>query len=134
MRIRLYKISTYAYLDTWSHGTKQSQTKPILPDLPLPAPHKTALTSFPKTTYATTPQSQKQTQTNPICPAKDTRLTKLARVSTSNTMIPPEPQKGCLHRAGAVLKCSQKHIWLCTQRRIRWKRLASSAAETWQKH
>jgi len=64
MRIKLYKIRTYAQLDTWSRGTKQSQTKPIFPDLPLPAKHRT--TSFLTRLYVTTPQSQKQSQTNPI--------------------------------------------------------------------
>jgi len=29
MRIRLYSKRSYAQLDTWSRGTKQSQTKPI---------------------------------------------------------------------------------------------------------
>jgi len=68
MRIRLYKITTYAQLDTWSRGTKQSQTKPILPDLPLPAKQKTSLTSSLTRNYANTPQTQKQSQTNPISP------------------------------------------------------------------
>jgi len=68
MRISLYKIRTYAQLDTWSRGTKQSQTKPISPDLPLPAQPKTSLTSFLTRPYTTTPQSQKQSQTNPISP------------------------------------------------------------------
>jgi len=77
MRIRVDKIRTYAQLDTWSRGTKQSQTKPISPDLPLPSTHKTALTSFFKRIYATTPQTQKQSQTNPICPrTAPTRPTK----------------------------------------------------------
>jgi len=68
MLLRLYKIRTYAQLDTWSRGTKQSQTKPILPDLPLPAKHKSSLTSFLTRLYVTTPQRQKQSQTNPISP------------------------------------------------------------------
>jgi len=68
MSLKPYKIRTYAQLDTWSRGTKQSQTKPIFPDLPLPSTHKTVLTSFFKRIYATTPQSQKQTQTKPIRP------------------------------------------------------------------
>ena len=55
-------------MDTWSHGTKQSQTKPILTDLPLPAQQKTSLTFLLTKTYTTTPQSQKQSQTNPISP------------------------------------------------------------------
>jgi len=68
MSIKSYKIRTYAQLDTWSRKTKQSQTKPILPDLPLPAKPKTALTSLLAMPYTTTPQTQKQSQTNPICP------------------------------------------------------------------
>jgi hypothetical protein len=68
MRITPYKTRTYAQLDTWSCQTKQTQTKPILPDLPLTARQKTALISFSTRPYATTPQTQKQTQTNPISP------------------------------------------------------------------
>jgi len=59
-------------MDTWSRGTKQSQTKPILPDLPLPAKRKTSLNSFVTRPYASTPQSQKQSQTNPISPPQAT--------------------------------------------------------------
>jgi len=66
MRITAYITSTYAQLDTWSRGTKQSQTKPISAQKPLPAKRNTALTSLFKRIYATTPQAQKQTQTNPI--------------------------------------------------------------------
>jgi hypothetical protein len=66
MRIRLYKIRTYAQLDTWSRGTKRTQTNPILTKKPLPARQKTSLTSFLARPYATTPQTQKRTQTNPI--------------------------------------------------------------------
>jgi hypothetical protein len=55
-------------LDAWSRGRKQSQTKPIFRDLPLPARPKTSLTLFLTRPYATTPQTQKQTQTNPISP------------------------------------------------------------------
>jgi len=68
MPIRVCKIRTYAHLDTWSRRTKQSQTKPILPDFPLPATPRTSLTYWLKRTYTTTPQSQKQSQTNPISP------------------------------------------------------------------
>jgi len=74
MLLSLYIIMTYAQLDTWSRGTKQSQTKPILPDLPLPSQRETALTSLLVMFYATTPQSQKQTQTNPISPPAKARL------------------------------------------------------------
>jgi len=64
MLLRLYKIRTYAQLDTWSRGTKQSQTKPILPDLPLPARHKTVLTSYLHKKYeaATTQAADKLTR------------------------------------------------------------------------
>jgi len=80
VRIRVYKIRTYAQLDTWSRGTKQSQTKPISPDLPLPARHKTSLTSCLRRTYTTTPQSQKQSQTNPISPPASKELTNQAQM------------------------------------------------------
>jgi len=73
MRISLYIITTYALLDTWSRGTKQSQTKPISAQKPLPAQPKTSLTSFFTRPYTTTPQTQKQTQTNPISSAASTR-------------------------------------------------------------
>jgi len=53
-------------MDTWSDETKQSQTKPILTDLPRPAQQKTSLTFLLTKTYTTTPQSQKRIQTNPI--------------------------------------------------------------------
>ena len=75
MRISLYKIRTYVQLDTWSHGTKQSQTKPILPDLPLPPQEKASLTSLLTRNYATTPRTQKQSQTNPISPPATKKLT-----------------------------------------------------------
>jgi hypothetical protein len=52
-------------MDTWSHGTKQSQTKPISPDLPLPAKPKNALTSCLIWTYATTPQNPKAKPNEP---------------------------------------------------------------------
>jgi hypothetical protein len=61
-------------MDTWCRETKRTQTKPILTDLPLPAEQRTSLTSFSRTTYATTPQSQKRTQTNPISPPGANKL------------------------------------------------------------
>ena len=67
-------------MDTWSHGTKQSQTKPILTDLPLPAQQKTSLTFLLTKTYTTTPQSQKQSQTNPISPPATKDLTNQAQM------------------------------------------------------
>jgi len=66
MRISLYKIRTYVHLDTWSHETKQSQTKPILPKKPLPSKRKSSLNACLAKAYANTPESQKQTQTKPI--------------------------------------------------------------------
>jgi len=66
MRIRVYTIRTYTQLDTWSHETKQSQTKPISAKKPLPALRKTSLTSFLAIIYATTLQTRKQSQTKPI--------------------------------------------------------------------
>jgi len=74
MLLSVYKIRTYAQLDTWSHGTKQSQTKPILHKKPLPSQQKTALSSLFTRSYATTPQSQKQSQTNPISPPAAKKL------------------------------------------------------------
>jgi len=88
MLLRLYKIRTYAQLDTWSRGTKQSQTKPISPDLPLPSQQKTALSSLFTRSYATTPQSQKQTQTNPISTPADLRTHPESTESR-------KPQNGC---------------------------------------
>ena len=74
-------------MDTWSHETKQSQTKPILPDLPLPAKRKTSLTSFVTRPYATTPQTQKQTQTKPISPrTAPTPPTKTPRTPLSSLL------------------------------------------------
>jgi hypothetical protein len=55
-------------MDTWCRETKRTQTKPILTDLPLPARQKTSLTYSLERSYATTPQSRKRTQTNPISP------------------------------------------------------------------
>jgi len=61
-------------LDTWLRGTKQSQTKPISTKKPLPAQRKTSLTSCLTMNYANTPQSQKQSQTNPISPPATKKL------------------------------------------------------------
>ena len=88
MLLSLYIIMTYAHFDTWGHETKQSQTKPILTDLPLPAKPKTSLTSFLTRPYATTPQSQKQTQTNPIPTPPDLRTHPESTESR-------KPQNGC---------------------------------------
>jgi len=55
-------------MDTWSRRTKRTQTKPISAQKPLPARQKPSLTSCLTRPYATTPQSQKQSQTNPISP------------------------------------------------------------------
>jgi len=68
MLLSFYKIRTYAQLDTWSHETKQNQTKAISHRKPLLAQQKTALTSFLTRPYVTTPQTQKQSQTKPISP------------------------------------------------------------------
>jgi len=71
-------------LDTWSRGTKQSQTKPILPDLPLPSQPNTSLTYFVTRPYATTPQTQKQSQTNPISTKASQSAVQIPRSQTTS--------------------------------------------------
>jgi len=90
MRISLYKTRTYAQLDTWSRRTKQSQTKPISTKKPLPAKHKTSLTSCLIWIYPTTPQSQKRTQTNPIFTKASRIAVQIPRSQTTsqNTLNP----------------------------------------------
>jgi len=127
MLLKLYIIRTYDQLDTWSRGTKQSQTKPIFRDLPLPAKRKTSLTFFVTKPYATTPQTQKRTQTNPISPLQPpdrrTGLSNLAFAAafwycccagleqTSNPAGPGKPkrrrnQSSLIHREDPTM---QKH-------------------------
>jgi len=48
--------------------------------LPLPAQHRTSLTSFLTRPYTTTPQSQKQSQTNPISTPGAKKLTNQAQI------------------------------------------------------
>ena len=55
-------------MDTWCHETKRTQTNPISAKKPLTAKPKTTLTFLFTRPYAKTPQSQKQSQTNPISP------------------------------------------------------------------
>jgi len=96
MRIRLYKITTYAQLDTWCHETKQSQTKPISAQKLLPAKQKTSLTLLLTKTYTTTPQSQKQSQTNPISsPASRSE----AQIHRGPTTAAPKPHRPPLYQA-----------------------------------
>jgi len=66
MRIRLYKIITYAQLDTWSRGTKRTQTNPISAPKRLLCELQTVLSRSYTKAYANAPQSQKQSQTKPI--------------------------------------------------------------------
>jgi len=100
-------------MDTWSDETKQSQTKPILTDLPLPAQQKTSLTSFLEKTYTTTPQSQKQSQTKPISPSrpprrppavpKPHRLTLYQAKQYTRTSTPTPAPPHCKRRFACVL-------------------------------
>ena len=95
MRIKLYTIRTYAHLDTWSHETKQSQTKPISSKKFLAAKPKTSLTPFFTKDYVNTPQSQKQTQTNPISTSHASPQPLLAR-SNRPLAFAYRPRYNCL--------------------------------------
>jgi len=111
MRISLYKIRTYAQLDTWSRGSKQSQTKPISPDLPLPSQQKTSLTFLLTKTYATTPESQKQSQTKPISTKASRSAVQIHRnQTTSHDALNPSAKSASSGFPAAAVKIAESIV------------------------
>jgi len=119
---------TYAQLDTWSRGTKQSQTKPILPDLPLPSQRETALTSLLTRPYATTPQSQKQTQTKPIC---STPSTTSKNPNTTKWLLKPQTKRNLMNKDSAHQTCSRDSEKLRCLRPPTHSQMQADAATRW---
>ena len=107
MLVKLYTIRTYAHFDTWGHETKQSQTKPISPDSPLPALRKTSLTSCLTRTYATTPKSQKQSQTKPISPPG--RPLEARQILLWQAFFLAPPPRPCYQMASSCSQCSHRN-------------------------
>jgi len=87
MPLTLYIIITYVHLDTWLHGTKQTQTNPICAKKTHSHVAQTSVTHYPPKAYVNPPQSQKRTQTNPIShPTRSAALAPPQRATNSQPL------------------------------------------------